>query len=435
MNIARRVFLKQGGAALVTFGAGMALGPSFLRRTVMAAEASKAGGKKVLICVFQRGAADGLSMVAPFGDRFYYQHRKEISLAAPTRAAAGNGGVLDLDGFFGLHPALGAFLPLYKSGELAIVHACGSPNSSRSHFDMQDFMESGVAGDKAVHSGWINRMLRQREEARAAADKASPFRAVAMTSVVPRTLQGEVEALAIHDLNAFGIGGSRGAGGQQVASGFEGMYEAAVGDVLHGTGKESFEAISMLKKAEPTKYRPAGGAEYPQGAFGRAMMQVAQLIKAEVGLEVAFVEMDGWDTHANQGAATGQLAGRLRDFSRGIAALHRDLGERMSDVMVLTMTEFGRAARQNGNRGTDHGHASCFFALGGNVSGGKVLGQWPGLAPEKLFEQRDLAVTTDFRDVFAELAVRQFGLGREEVGAVFPNYAVKDGSFRGVCRG
>ena len=431
MNIARRAFLKKGGVALVAFGTGMAASPAFLRRAVLAGDAAKSA-KKILVCVFQRGAADGLSMVAPFGDKFYHQHRKEIALAAPARSA-GAGGLIDLDGFFGLHPALDAFAPLYKSGELAIVHSCGSPNSSRSHFDMQDFMESGVAGDKGVHTGWINRMLQQREAERAAAANASPFRAVAMTSVVPRSLQGDVDALAVHDLGTFGIGGQRG-GGQQVASGFEGMYEAAVGDVLHGTGKESFEAISMLKKAEPTKYKPAAGADYPNGPFGRAMTQVAQLIKADVGLEVAFVEMDGWDTHANQGAATGQLAGRLKDFSRGVAALRRDLGDRMADVLVLTMTEFGRAARQNGNRGTDHGHASCFFALGGGVSGGKVLGKWPGLAPEYLFEDRDLAVTTDFRDVFAEIATKHFGLAPAGLAKVFPNYSVDAAKFRGVCK-
>jgi uncharacterized protein (DUF1501 family) len=427
MNIARRLFLKQGGIALAAMGASSIWKPGLLGRLSQAAEVARTGsGKKVLVCVFQRGAADGLSMVVPHGDPFYYKHRQEIALARPTREKT-EGAALDLDGFFGLHPALDAFLPLYKAGQLAVIHAVGSPNSSRSHFDMQDFMESGVPADKSVHNGWLNRMLQQRPEA-----AASPFRAISMTSILPRTLQGESEAMAIRDLSTFGVNAPVALG--NVTSGFEGMYDAAVDGVLHGTGKESFDAIAMLKKANPAQYTPADGATYPRAPLGHAMLQVAQLIKANVGLEVAFVEMDGWDTHANQGAATGQLAGRLHDFSGAIAAFHRDMGDRMGDVLLLTMSEFGRAARQNGNRGTDHGHGTCFFALGGNVNGGRVLGKWPGLAPEALFEQRDLAVTTDFRSVFAEAGVRHFGVRGDDLGKVLPNYSIDAGQFPGICK-
>lgn len=427
MSIARRLFLKRGGIALAAMGASSLWEPGLLGRLSLAAEAARTGsGKKVLVCVFQRGAADGLSMVVPHGDPFYYKHRQEIALARPSREKP-EGAALDLDGFFGLHPALDAFWPWYKSGQLAVIHAVGSPNSSRSHFDMQDFMESGVPADKTVHTGWLNRLIEQRP-----ATPLSPFRAVSMTSILPRTLQGEAEAMAIRDLSTFGVNAPVAMG--NVGSGFEGMYDAAVDGVLHGTGKESFDAIAMLKQANPTQYTPANGVAYPKAPLGRAMLQVAQLIKANVGLEVAFVEMDGWDTHANQGAATGQLAGRLHDFSGALAAFHRDLGDRMSDVLVLTMSEFGRAARQNGNRGTDHGHGTCFFALGGNVRGGRVLGRWPGLAPESLFEQRDLAVTTDFRAIFAEAAVRHFGIGSGDLGKVLPGYAGDATSFPGVCK-
>jgi uncharacterized protein (DUF1501 family) len=429
MDFPRRLFLKRGGIALAALGAGSAWNPGFLARAVLAAETGRSGtGRKVLVCIFQRGAADGLSMVVPHGDPFYYKHRLEIAIARPARSA-GPDAALDLDGYFGLHPALDAFLPLYKSGELAVIHACGSPSSSRSHFDMQDFMESGVADDKGVQGGWLNRAMIEQP---ARPGKASPFRAVSMTPVLPRSLQGDAEALAVRDLATFGV---RGAGGPTgVAAGFEGMYESAVGDVLHGAGKDSFEAISMLKKADPTQYAPAKGAQYPPGAFGHSMMQVAQLIKADLGLEIACVEMDGWDTHANQGAAGGQLAGRLHDFSRGIAAFRTDLGDRMNDVLVLTMSEFGRAVRQNGNRGTDHGHATAFFALGGSVRGGKVLGQWPTLVPEKLFEERDLAVTTDFRDVFAEVCLRHLGLAPDALGKVFPNHRIDAIRFRDVLK-
>ncbi|MDB5333598.1 MAG: hypothetical protein JWP03_4749 [Phycisphaerales bacterium] len=429
MNFPRRLFLKRGGIALAALGAGSAWDPGFLARAVLAAEAEHSPvAKKVLVCVFQRGAADGLSMVVPHADPFYYKHRQEIAIARPARIT-GPENALDLDGYFGLHPALDAFLPLYQAGELAVVHACGSPSASRSHFDMQDFMESGVADDKGVQGGWLNRAIVEKPGRHG---KPSPFRAVSMTPVLPRSLQGDAEALAVRDLATFGVRGSGGPAG--VAAGFEGMYESAVGDVLHGAGKDSFEAISMLKKADPTKYAPAHGAEYPPGGFGRSMMQAAQLIKADLGLEIACVEMDGWDTHANQGGAGGQLAGRLHDFSRTIAAFRTDLGDRMNDVLVLTMSEFGRAARQNGNRGTDHGHATAFFALGGPVRGGKVLGEWPTLAPEKLFEERDLAVTTDFRDVFAEVCLRHLGLAPDALGKVFPNYRVDAAKFRDVLK-
>jgi uncharacterized protein (DUF1501 family) len=430
MNMPRRLFLKNGAVTLAAIGASSLFTPPFLGRMALAADASRrANSRKVLICVFQRGAADGLSMVVPHGDPYYYKYRNEIALARPARSGA-EGAAIDLDGFFGLHPALDAFAPLYKAGQLAVIHACGSPNPSRSHFDKQDFMESGVSDDKSVHTGWLNRMLTAKAE-----KDATPFQAVAMTTLVPRTLQGEIEALAVRDLDTFGVGSSQDTKASgNIASGFEGMYDGAVDGVLHGAGKESFGAIAMLKKANPAQYAPANKAAYPAGPFGRAMLQVAQLIKANVGLEVAFVELDGWDTHNNQGGANGLLAGRLYDFSRAIAALHTDLGDRMQDVMLLTMSEFGRAARQNGGRGTDHGHGTCFFALGGGVRGGRVLGKWPGLAPEKLFEERDLAVTTDFRTVLAEICTRHFGTNADQLTRVFPNYRTSENEFPGICK-
>ena len=427
MNISRRFFLTRGGVSLATIGAGALVGPGFLARAALAAVDRPAGDKRVFVCLFQRGAADGLSMVVPHGDPFYYQHRNEIAIGRPSKTASG--GAIDLDGFFGLHPAMKALTPLYKSGELAMIHACGSPSSSRSHFDMQDFMEAAAPDNKSVQDGWLNRTLRQRR----GDGNTSPFRAVSMTSTVPRSLQGDEPAIAIRDLSTFGIQ-SAGGSSSAMASGFEGLYANAAGDVLHGTGKESFDAIALLKKADPTKYVPAKSVKYPDGAFGRSLMQVAQLIKADVGLEIACVEVDGWDTHVNQGGANGTLAGRLFDLSRGLAAFRQDLGDHMDEVMVLTMTEFGRAARQNGDRGTDHGHASCFFALGGRVNGGKVHGSWPGLAPHKLFEERDLAVTTDFRDVFAEVCTLHMGLQTNQLASVFPRFDASVERFRGIVR-
>jgi uncharacterized protein (DUF1501 family) len=433
MKLSRRAFLKRGGLALVSVGTIPLWGPSFLQQLVFAAEPVRAaGGKKILICIFQRGALDGLSMVVPFGDKRYYESRFEIAIAQPTQKA-GPEGVLDLDGFFGFHPNMAALLPLYKSGHLALIQACGSPSSSRSHFDAQDFMECGVADDKSIRTGWLNRALLQCPEDRA---KLTAFRAVSMTAMLPRTLQGDQEALAIPDLKTFGVGTAgftSSSTTSAAANGFEGMYETAVGDLLHGTGKDAFDAIGMLKAADPTKYTPQHGASYPNGEFGRSLMQIAQMIKANIGVEVAFAEVGGWDTHANQGGAAGQLANRFSEFSRSLAALYQDLGDRMNDVVILTMSEFGRTVRQNGNRGTDHGHATCFMVLGGPVRGGKIYGQWPGLAREQLFEGRDLMLTTDYRDVFAELSQKHLGV--RDVNKVFPNHRVNPSDYRGLLAG
>jgi uncharacterized protein (DUF1501 family) len=434
--ISRRFFVKQGALAFASIGAGALLGPGFLRAAALADGRKSAGGRRVLVCVFQRGAADGLSMVAPYGDPDYYRLRAEIALGAPS-AKAGAEGLRDLDGRFGLHPALAPLHELYTAGELAAIHACGNPLASRSHFEAQDLMESGAGGDKNLLSGWLNRMIGVCPED---AVQRSALSAVALTSQMPRSLQGPEEALAFSDLERFGVGGGMAAVAPRgadmgamsgAAKGFEQLYESAVGDALHGAGRDGFAAMDLLRKVKPQNYRPAAGVQYPGGSFGKALRQVAQLIKADVGLEVAFVEIGGWDTHANQGAATGALAQRLTELSGGLRALHRDLGEKMSDVLVLTMSEFGRTARQNGNRGTDHGHGTAFFAMGGGVRGGRVLGNWPGLAPDKLFERRDLAITTDYRDFFAEAAVRHMGVAEKDLAAVFPKHPTAVSRFPG----
>jgi uncharacterized protein (DUF1501 family) len=442
MNTTRRTFLKSGALALLSVGAGPSLGPVFLRNTVFADEpkrdGKKAQGRKILICIFQRGAVDGLSMVAPHGDPDYYKLRS-IGAGGIALPRTGADRVLDLDGKFGFHPALASLKPIYDAGHLAPIHAVGSPSATRSHFDAQDFMESG-SPDRALPDGWLSRAVLNCPEDAA----KSVFRSVSLTAQVPRTLQGDADALAIPNLQSFGVGegamamrrnpraASANMSTQNAAGGFEALYDSAVGDVLGGTGKESFEAIKMLKSVTSKTYVPANGAQYPRGRFGQSLQQIAQLIKADVGVEVAFAESGGWDTHINQGASQGQLATRLREFSQGLAALYRDLGDRMSDVVILTMSEFGRTARQNGNGGTDHGHATCFLALGGDVRGGKVLGDWPGLAPEKLYEGRDLALTTDFRDVFGEVAQRHLGV--RDLSAVFPNKTFKTSDFRQVLK-
>jgi uncharacterized protein (DUF1501 family) len=400
--ISRRIFLKNGGLALVSLG----FAPAFLARTVAAADARR----RVLITIFQRGAVDGLNMIVPFGERDYYAARPSLAIGRPGAAPDS---AIDLDGFFGLHPRLAPLKPFYDARQLAIVHACGSPDGTRSHFDAQDYMETATPGVKSTQDGWLNRYLHAREH-----QAATPFRAVALAQQLPRALQGTAPALAIGQISQFGI--RAGQGSDMVQSSFESEYAAAAESVLHSTGREAFDAVKMLKTANPQQYATANGAEYPRSAFGEALRQIAQLVKADVGLEVAFAESGNWDHHANEGSATGLLATRLDDLARGIAALVRDLGDRMQDVVVLTMSEFGRAVVENGSRGTDHGHGNAMMILGGGVRGGKVYGRWPGLAPEQRYEGRDLAVTTDFRSVFAEVVRGHLGL--TDASAVFPGF-------------
>jgi uncharacterized protein (DUF1501 family) len=398
--ITRRVFMKNGGLALVSLG----FAPAFLARTVAAAGNPR---RRVLVTIFQRGAVDGLNMIIPFGERDYYAARPSIAIAQP---GSDPGAAVDLDGFFGLHPRLAPLKPLYDARQLAIVHACGSPDGTRSHFDAQDYMETATPGVKSTQDGWLNRYLHAREH-----EAATPFRAVALSPQLPRSLQGLEPALAIGQIGQFGI-----RAGEMMQASFEAEYAAAAEGVLHQTGREAFDAVKMLKNADPRRYQPENGAEYPRSPYGEALKQIAQLIKADVGLEVAVAESGNWDHHVNEGAANGLIANRLDDFANGIAAFVRDLGDRMSDVVVLTMSEFGRAVAENGNRGTDHGHGNAMMMIGGNVRGGKVYGKWPGLAREQRYEGRDLAVTTDFRTVFS--AVVHGHLGLNDTRPVFPGF-------------
>lgn len=418
MAVNRRAFLKSSGVALVSFAAA----PSFLRRAVGQTTGAAGKDSPIIIAIFQRGAADGISMVVPFGDRSYYSVRPQIAIPEPKSGTSET--ALDLDGFFALHPSLASFKPIYDEGHLAVVHAVGSPDNTRSHFDAQDYMESGTPGLKSTYDGWLNRYLRSRRAA-----NATPFRAVAFSPNMPRTLMGSAPAIAMTNIAEFGVRSS--SGGNQVAQGFEALYSAS-GDLLGGTGKETFEAVKMLKRANPLQYQPANNAIYPRSAFGRSLLQIAQLIKANIGLEVAFADVSGWDTHRNQGNARGQLANLLQDFGQGITALYRDMGDRMRNIVILSMTEFGRTIRQNGSGGTDHGHSSCLFVAGGPVKGGKVYGKWPGLATEQLYEGRDLALTTDFRDVFAEVAAVH--MGATNLNSIFPGFSSTPANFKGLIR-
>jgi uncharacterized protein (DUF1501 family) len=408
MSITRRIFLRNSALAVV----GTAAVPSFLTRAAYAA--SSQDKNKRLVVIFQRGAADGLNIVVPHGERSYYAMRPSINIPRNE--------VLDLDGFFGLHPSLSPFQPLWKQRQLAIVHAAGSPDPSRSHFDAQDFMESGTPGVKATDDGWLNRSL----HALPAHGDPSAFRAIALGPTLPRILSGSEPAVAVDNISEFAVGGQN-PKAAPISNTFEAMYAHSVDSVLHGTGQETFDAVKMLRAADPAKYKPAAGANYPNGHFGDSLRQLAQLIKANLGVQVAFADIGGWDHHVNEGSTQGQIANVLREFSQSLAAFWTDLGDLADDTVVVTMSEFGRTVRENGNRGTDHGHANVMFVLGGPVKGGKVYGRWPGLDQSQLYEGRDLALTTDFRQVIGEAVYRH--LGNKNLDQVFPGFENQPGKF------
>jgi uncharacterized protein (DUF1501 family) len=413
MSIDRRFFLKSSGLALV---AGGLLPNVFVRM----ADGATTKGRKVLVAVFQRGAVDGLNVVVPYGESFYYAARPTIAVPRPGSA---DDSALDLDGFFGLHPSLQPLLPFFKDKSLAFVHASGSPDATRSHFDAQDFMESGTPGVKATEDGFLSRALSIRKM-----KSSSPLRAVAFSPSMPRILSGASGAVAMTNMGQFGI--HDGASTKAAEQSFESMYAAAVGGSLAGTARESFEAAKILQSADPQKLKAENGAVYPPGSLGNSLRQIAQLIRSDVGLEVAFADVGGWDTHAGEGGPRGVLANNLRNFSEAIAAFARDLGSRMSDVVLVSMSEFGRTVRENGNRGTDHGHANVMMLLGGGVQGGRVGGRWPGLDASHLYENRDLAVTTDFRDVFGEILTKHLGIA--SLKGVFPGYDATGSKWRGL---
>jgi uncharacterized protein (DUF1501 family) len=403
--LTRRIFLR--GSAVVMAGIGAV--PSWLAR----AASGEGRKRKTLVVIFQRGAADGLNIVVPFSEKRYSELRPTLGIAPPSgqNNANGpfNGNAIDLDGRFALNGAMQPLKALWDKQQLAIVEATGSPDSSRSHFDAQDYMESGTSG-KTTGDGWLNRALAP------AGAETSPLRAVAMGKQVPRTLRGEREAIAVGDPQQFNVGN------QDAAVILENMYATSADAQWGRAGKDAFEAMKLIQLLRGAPEKPQAGAQYAQGGeLGRNLQQLARLIKADAGVEAAFAEIGGWDHHGNENQ---QLSGMLRQFSSALAAFSQDMGDRMEDVVLVTMSEFGRTVEENGNGGTDHGHGSLMMVLGGPVRGGKVYGKWPGLEREHLFEGRDLAVTTDFRAVLGELI--RGHLGQKDLRTVFPGYQPGD---------
>ncbi len=408
VSATRRVFLRSGGLALLSLGAGA----RFLDRLALAMPAS--ARPTVLVSIFLRGAMDGLMAVPPLaGDGALERFRPRLAMSAARSAADP---VLDLGAGFGLHPALAPLLPRWREGRLAIVHAVGSPNPTRSHFAAQDYMETGTPWRRGTPSGWLNRVAGR------VAGAASPFKTVSITPDLPRSLYGDESALAIADLADFRLYlNPAHAPDKTSAEHLEVLYERGAGGSLRQRGGEMFEAMRRLSKPEIDAYRLRHGRDYPPTALGRNLLQIAYLIKSGAGLRIACTESTGWDTHVRQGTAAGAFARQAADLAQSIAAFWNDVEPYHDDVVVLTMTEFGRTVRENGSGGTDHGHGSCLFALGNRVDGGQVYGDFPALVPEALFEGRDLPVTTDFRAVFSEVAGKLFDL--DDDGAIFPGWA------------
>ncbi|RNI26941.1 DUF1501 domain-containing protein [Rufibacter latericius] len=407
----RRGFLKSGALAL--FAAGLGGVPNFLAQAAGSNKLALPYKKnKILVCIFQRGAMDGLMAVTPFTDEHLKEARPSLFMTAAQTSA---NPLLDLDGRFGLHPAMRSFEPLFREKRLAIVHGMGSPNPTRSHFDAQDYMETGTPFDKGTASGWLNRAVGLLGH------EATPFQAVSLTSSLPRSFYGDHAAIAISNLQDFGVQMRGNEKAAMVASkNFEDLYDQTSSSLLNKTGKESFEAVKMLQKIDSKNYIPANNAVYPNSALGKSLKQIAQMIKMDVGLEVAFAESGGWDTHYNQGTSNGTFARNVNDLSQSITAFWTDLDAYQDDVNVMTMTEFGRTVHQNGSNGTDHGRGSCLFVLGNDVNGGLVHGYVPPLVKENLEDGRDLPVTTDFRSIFSEVAGKHLNIKNDKV--LFPDF-------------
>jgi uncharacterized protein (DUF1501 family) len=367
----------------------------------------------VLIVLFLRGAMDGLNMVIPYAENNYYAARPTIAIPKPAPKDLSS--AIDLDGFFGLHPAMNGLKPIWDKGALAFVHASGSPDPTHSHFDAQDYTERGTPGSKQTPTGWLDRHLQT-----APWQNPSPFRAVALSAMLPTSLQGGIPATAIPSIENFRLGGRKGDSAviKLIASSLGNLYPANTS--LFQESSLTFEAVQTLQKANPGQYSPANGAAYPQSSFGQGMKQIAQLIRANIGLEIATLDLGGWDTHIQEGGAQGQLAKLLADLGNGLAAFYQDLGDQFNHISVVAMSEFGRRVQENGNHGTDHGHGEVMLLMSNNLSGAKVFGQWPGLSQDKLYGPGDLAVTTDFRQVLSELV--QNRLSNPHTPDVFPGF-------------
>lgn len=431
MHLTRRYFLKASGAACAYLGVSPLLPGSHSFGKAWSPVEAKRG--RTLVVLFLRGGADGLNLVVPFGDSAYAGLRKGIAVASPS---AESGGAIDLDGFFGLNPRLGALKPLFDEGSCIAAHAVGYDRNTRSHFEEQDTWETGVVGNTINSDGWLNRHL-------ATSTGHGPIRAVSIGDGLPRIMQGKQPAYAVRGLEDLNLPKTaRSVDPETVSAALEHAYQQAAmtrtsdaTELLAQSAHTTLDGVRQLRAVTSGPYTPS--AEYPKSELARKLMQVARLIKADIGLEVAEVDLGGWDTHQNQGrGGEGQFGNLAQQVGDALAAFHKDLGERMDDVLVVTLTDFGRTAFENGTGGTDHGWANAMFIMGGGVhrahaqakAGGetgprKVISDWPGLSREQLHQGRDLKHTIDFRDVLGELVTAH--LGNANIQAVLPGHEFK----------
>ena len=397
----RRQFIQQAGifsaSSLITVGTNALVSKSIAANP----------NSKRLIVIFLRGAVDGLSVVVPYTENAYYQARKRIAIPQPDKP----GGVLDLDGKFGLHPSLAALMPLWKQKSLAFVHACGSPESTRSHFDAQEYMETGTPGIKNTKDGWMNRLLAKMTQ------ENNPIQAVNVGSNIPRILSGK---MAIATIPAgLRVAKRLPIDNPQLTRAFDKLYSGD--DALSKTYRDARQSREVLMESDVEMQMANNGAPLPKG-FSRDAQRLARLMVRDSRIELAFLALGGWDTHINQGNTKGQLSQRLQRLGDGLATLQKELGEVYKNTNIIVLSEFGRTVKENGNGGTDHGHGNVMWLLGGNIHGGQIYGEFPGLSSNQLYQGRDLAITTDFRDVIATVLQSHMNLDKAKISQIFPNH-------------
>ncbi len=419
MHITRRYFLQSTGALALYCG----INPL---RTLAEVGMTSADVKPVLrgktfVAVFLRGGMDGLNFIVPFGDPGYRGLRPSLGLPTP---GAPNG-TLDLEGFFGLHPSATALVPFFKNGSAMALHAVGYDLNTRSHFEEQDTWETGVAGNTINSDGWLNRHLLTSQG-------HGPVRAISIGDVLPRILRGKAPAFALRGISDLALPNAGTVDDTKMFAAIEHAYctpprehESAAQDLLAETAQTTLDGIKLIKQKMAEGY--VSIVQYPKTDFAKKLQEIARVIKSDIGLEVAEIDYGGWDTHQNQGSVAGSYATLVQNFAEGLSAFAQDLGDRLNDVLILTMSDFGRTAAENGTGGTDHGWANCMLAMGGNLltasPGGivkPVLSRWPGLEKNQLHEGRDLLHTTDFRDVLAEVV--SVHLGNPQIKTVLPNH-------------
>jgi uncharacterized protein (DUF1501 family) len=412
LTVSRRAFLRR--AAILSAAGVVLLSPHAWAARV------DAPGRKRMVVVFLRGAVDGLNVVVPHGEPIYYDSRPTIAVG---RTGA-DGGVLDLDGYFGLHPALAPIMPLWKDGTLAFVHACGSPDPTRSHFDAQDYMESGTPGVKSTNDGWLNRTLAAMPGAH------GPTEALSMGATVPRILSGRMPVANM----ALGRGAARPMPLDRpvIEQAFDRMYRGN-DEIARAYRDGRASRVKLLAELKQDMMQADAGAPSPKG-FSQDTARLAGLVKRDPTIRVGFLALGGWDTHVSEGAAQGQLAGHLKPLAQGLAQFASALGPAWNETVVVVISEFGRTMRENGNTGTDHGHGNVMWVMGGPVRGGKVYGKWPGLAPAQLYQDRDLAVTTDFREPLAIVLQSHLGIAPAHMASIFPAAPAPTGHAAGLIR-